>query len=90
MRVCVIFNHLVHHVKTCFRIAFCTQVLTWPGQLLQLNLVGHDQLGNPTYFIIRLSDSRSNINSGAFTQAGDGNSNTTMVGKIISIYEYGG
>ena len=48
------------------------QLSMWPGQQRQLNLVGIDQLGNPTYFIIRLSDNRSNENLGAFTQAGGG------------------
>ena len=66
-----------------------TQVPTWPGQLLRLNLVGHDQLENPTYFIMRLSDSRSNINSGAFTQAGDDSSNATAVSINFSVHIFG-
>ena len=68
---------LLHNVS-------CLQVLTWPGQQQQLNLVGIDQLGNPTYFIIRLSDGRSNINSGAFTQAGDDLFfNSTSVSRLL-------
>ena len=41
-----------------------------PGEQRPLNLQGLDQFGNPTYIIVRLSDSRSAINPGAFSQAG--------------------
>ncbi len=37
---------------------------------MPLDLSGMDQLMNPTYVIARVSDGRSNINSGAFTRAG--------------------
>ncbi len=33
--------------------------------------MGVDQFGNPAYVIVRLSDSRTAINNGAFNQAGD-------------------
>ena len=68
----------------------CVQISTWPGQQRQLNLVGIDQLGNPTYFIIRLSDGRSDINSGAFTQAGDDLFfNSTSVSRLLVVLHNG-
>jgi len=73
-----------HHGLLSVTRCVLLQVLTWPGQQQQLNLVGIDQLGNPTYFIIRLSDGRSNINSGAFTQAGDDLFfNSTSVSRLL-------
>ncbi len=33
--------------------------------------MGVDQFGNPAYVIVQLSDSRTAINNGAFSQAGD-------------------
>ena len=35
-----------------------------------MNFKGVDQFGNPAYAILRLSDSRTTINNGAFSQAG--------------------
>ena len=50
-----------------------------PGQEERLNLEGIDQFGNPTYIIVRLSDQRSGINLGAFSQAGDNQQINTTV-----------
>ena len=40
-----------------------------PGEPIPLSLEGVDQFGSPTYLIARFSDSRSDINLGAFSQA---------------------
>ena len=43
----------------------------FPGQKLQLSLKGLDQFNLSTYIIARISDSRANINQGAFSQSTD-------------------
>ena len=53
----------------------------WPGQEERLNLEGIDQFDNPTYLIVRLSDDRLGINSGAFSQAGDNREQNTTVSQ---------
>ena len=43
----------------------------YPGQKIQLNIEGLDQFNLPTYLIARVSDSRADINNGAFSQTTD-------------------
>lgn len=43
----------------------------YPGQDVQLNLIGLDQFDHSTYVIARISDSRDDINTGAFSQSTD-------------------
>ena len=45
----------------------------YPGQKIRLEIVGYDQFQHPTYVIARVSDSRGDINSGAFSQTTDDN-----------------
>ena len=44
-----------------------------------MNFMGVDQFGNPAYVILRLSDSRTAISNGAFSQAGDSPTTDSMV-----------
>ena len=57
----------------------------YPGQSVQLNLTGLDLFENPTYFIARISDSRADINSGAFSQATDDDLNFTTVSCMLPL-----
>lgn len=69
----------------CYHVLKCTlfslQLTIWPGQEERLNLEGIDQFGNPTYIIVRLSDQRSGISFGAFSQAGDNQEINTTVSE---------
>ena len=51
----------------------------YPGQEIQLQLVGLDQFVHPTYLIARISDSRADINTGAFSQSTDDDFINNMV-----------
>ena len=53
----------------------------YPGQDLRLNLIGLDQFTHPTYLIARVSDSRADINSGAFSQSTDAQIEETTVSR---------
>lgn len=55
----------------------------WPGHEKRLNLEGIDQFDNPTYLIVRLSDRRSGINLGAFSQAGNNQGVNTTVSQLL-------
>ena len=61
------------------------QTAVYPGQRIELGLVGQDQFQNPTYFIARVSDSRDNINSGAFSQTDDDIVNSVNVRSPVII-----
>ena len=43
----------------------------FPGQKIHLSLKGLDQFNLSTYIIARISDRRSNVNKGAFSQTTD-------------------
>ena len=47
------------------------QKRAYPGQKIQLEIQGLDQFNLSTYLIARVSDSRDDINSGAFSQTTD-------------------
>ena len=52
--------------------------------MVSLGLDGIDQFGNPTYIIARISDARSDINLGAFSQAvGTNNTNITVSAALL-------
>ena len=56
----------------------------YPGQEIQLQLVGLDQFVHPTYLIARISDSRADINTGAFSQSTDDDFINNMVSSCPS------
>ena len=64
------------------------QMAVYPGQVLPLGLVGLDQFEHATYFIARVSDRRTDINSGAFSQATEEDSNATVSLTSCTIHVY--
>lgn len=58
----------------------------YPGESMELTLIGSDVFNNPTYFIARISDNRAGINLGAFGQSiSEGVMNSAVSSPFMSI-----